>query len=48
MPTTSKVTLHIDGGDITIEGITSEELVNQLSLDYQDLFDYYGGAEELY
>ena len=48
MPTTSKVTLHIDGGDITIEGITSEELVNQLSLDYQYLFDYYGGAEELY
>lgn len=48
MPTTSKVTIHIDGKDITIEGITSEELINQLSLDYQDLFDYYGGSEELY
>lgn len=48
MPTSSNVTLHIGGNDIIIEGITSEELINQLSLDYQDLFDYYGGAEELY
>ena len=29
-------------------GMTSEEIVNQLSLDYQDLYDYYGGAEEIY
>lgn len=29
-------------------GLTSEEIVNQLSLDYQDLYDYYGGAEEIF
>lgn len=29
-------------------GLTDEEIVNQLSLDYQDLYDYYGGAEEIY
>lgn len=36
-------------GNRTIKtGMTSEEIINQLSLDYQDLYDYYGGAEELY
>lgn len=29
-------------------GMTDEEIVNQLSLDYQDLYDYYGGAEEIF
>lgn len=29
-------------------GMTSEEIINQLSLDYQDLYDYYGGAEEIF
>ena len=29
-------------------GMSDEEIVNQLSLDYQDLYDYYGGKEELY
>lgn len=29
-------------------GMTSEEILNQLSLDYQDLYDYYGGAEEIF
>ena len=29
-------------------GMSDEEIVNQLSLDYQDLYDYYGGEEELY
>lgn len=29
-------------------GLSSEDILQQLSLDYQDLYDYYGGAEELY
>ncbi|MBQ3245732.1 MAG: hypothetical protein II989_09485 [Bacteroidales bacterium] len=29
-------------------GMSDEEIINQLSVDYQDLYDYYGGAEELY
>lgn len=43
----SGVTLELNG--VTIQtGLTSEEILQQLSLDYQDLYDYYGGAEELY
>ena len=29
-------------------GLSSEEILEQLDLDYQDVYDYYGGAEELY
>ena len=43
----SGVTLQLHG--VTIEtGLTSEEIIQQLSIDYQDLFDQYGGADEIY
>ena len=29
-------------------GLSSEEILEQLDLDYQDVYDYYGGAEELW
>lgn len=45
--TAGGVVLHLNGVDI-YTGKSSEEILNELSLDYQDLFDYYGGAEELY
>ena len=28
--------------------LSAEEILEQLELDYQDLYDYYGGADELY
>lgn len=43
----SGVVLEINGMKV-YTGLSSEEILNELSLDYQDLFDYYGGAEELY
>lgn len=43
----SGITLQLHG--VTIEtGLTSEEIIQQLSIDYQDLFDQYGGADEIY
>lgn len=43
----SGVTLQLPG--VTIEtGLTSDEIIQQLSIDYQDLFDQYGGADEIY
>ena len=43
----SGVTLQLQG--VTIEtGLTSDEIIQQLSIDYQDLFDQYGGADEIY
>lgn len=43
----SGVTLQLHG--VTIEtGLTSDEIIQQLSIDYQDLFDQYGGADEIY
>ena len=43
----SGVTLQLHG--VTIEtGLTSEEIIQQLSIDYQDLVDQYGGADEIY
>lgn len=41
------IVLEIKGMKIET-GLSSEELLDQISVDYQDLFDYYGGAEELY
>ena len=41
----STITLHFNGTTVTT---TVEEVLSQLSLDYADLYDYYGGAEELY
>lgn len=41
------IVLDINGAKI-YTGLSSEDIINQLSLDYQDLYDYYGGAEELY
>lgn len=36
-----------DGSKINIE-LSDEEILEQLEFDYQDLYDYYGGADELY
>ena len=36
------------GGNKIVTGLTSEEILEQLDLDYQDVYDYYGGAEELW
>ena len=36
------------GGNKIITGLSSEEILEQLDLDYQDVYDYYGGAEELW
>ena len=35
------------GGNKIVTGLSSEEILEQLDLDYQDVYDYYGGAEEL-
>ena len=40
------VVLNSDGKKI-VTGLPSEEILEQLDLDYQDVYDYYGGAEEL-
>ncbi len=31
-----------------VTDLSSEEILEQLDLDYQDVYDYYGGAEELW
>ena len=36
------------GGTKIVIGLSSEEILEQLDLDYQDVYDYYGGAEELW
>ena len=36
------------GGKKIVTGLSSEEILEQLDLDYQDVYDYYGGAEELW
>ena len=36
------------GGKQIVTGLSSEEILEQLDLDYQDVYDYYGGAEELW
>lgn len=36
------------GGNKIVTGLPSEEILEQLDLDYQDVYDYYGGAEELW
>ena len=36
------------GGEKIVTGLSSEEILEQLDLDYQDVYDYYGGAEELW
>ena len=41
------VVLNSDGREI-VTGLSSEEILEQLDLDYQDVYDYYGGAEELW
>ncbi len=41
------VVLNSDGKKI-VTGLPSEEILEQLDLDYQDVYDYYGGAEELW
>ncbi len=35
------------GGKKIVTGLSSEEILEQFDLDYQDVYDYYGGAEEL-
>lgn len=41
------VVLNSDGKKI-VTGLSSEEILEQLDLDYQDVYDYYEGAEELW
>ena len=36
------------GGKKIVTGLSSEEILEQLDLDYQDVYDYYGGGEELW
>ena len=36
------------GGRSIVTGLSSEEILEQLNLDYQDVYDYYGGAAELW
>ena len=36
------------GGRSIVTGLSSEEILEQLNLDYQDVYDYYGGAEEFW
>ena len=36
------------GGNKIVTGLSPEEILEQLDLDYQDVYDYYGGAEELW
>ena len=33
------------GGNKIVTGLPSEEILEQLDLDYQDVYDYYGGAD---
>lgn len=33
------------GGNKIVTGLSSEEILEQLDLDYQDVYDYYGGAK---
>ena len=33
------------GGNKIVTGLSSEEILEQLDLDYQDVYDYYGGAD---
>lgn len=42
------VVLTLPGDKKINTGLSSEEILEQLDLDYQDVYDYYGGAEELY
>ena len=32
-------------GRSIVTGLSSEEILEQLNLDYQDVYDYYGGAD---
>ena len=41
------VVLNSDGKKI-VTGLSSEEILEQLDLDYQDVYEYYGEAEELW
>lgn len=41
------VVLKSGGRDI-LTGLSSEEILEQLDLDYQDVYDYYGGSDELW
>lgn len=36
------------GGKEVVTGLSSEEIMEQLDLDYQDVYDYYGGTVELW
>lgn len=36
------------GGNKIVTGLSSEEILEQLDLDYQDVYDYYGGGGELW
>ena len=42
------VVLTLPGGNKINTNLSPEEILEQLDLDYQDVYDYYGGAEELY
>ena len=33
------------GGNKIVTGLSSEEILEQLDLDYQDVYDYYGGGD---
>ena len=55
MPQVNSQTLNGQGVILTLPGniqvstnLSCEEILEQLELDYQDLYDYYGGADELY
>ena len=42
------VVLTLPDGNKINTGLSSKEILEQLDFDYQDVYDYYGGAEELY
>ena len=55
MPQVNNQNLNGQGVILTLPGniqvntnLSAEEILEQLELDYQDLYDYYGGADELY
>ena len=55
MPQVNSYDLNGKGIILTLPGniqvntnLSGEEILEQLELDYQDLYDYYGGADELY
>jgi len=55
MPQVNSQNLSGHGVILTLPGniqvntnLSAEEILEQLELDYQDLYDYYGGADELY